>query len=126
DRTDLLRSATVRTELLDSDLPADELLVDRLCGPLHVGLRERVLRRRGLPVADGRADRKRQRHRLDDPVEEELALRRLQLLRVLFGIRERPQVGLDLLAQRREHGLEPRALEDGGEAELLLSEALDV
>src|SRR5205823_6481773 len=45
DRPDLLRAATVRTTLVDGDLLADEVLVDRLRGLLDVALREAVLHR---------------------------------------------------------------------------------
>src|SRR5581483_10236600 len=56
DRTDLLRAAPVRPALLDRDLLADEVLVDRLGRALHELLRQRVLHDRlvgALPVRRG-------------------------------------------------------------------------
>ena len=100
DRADLLGAATVRPALVDRDLLADEILVDRLGGLLHVRLREAVLDRRSLALDRRRADREGQLDRVDDPVEEQLALRRPQLLRVLLGVRQRTQVALELLAHR--------------------------
>src|SRR5213079_43506 len=81
DRADLLGAAAVGSPLVDRDLLADEILVDRLGGLLDVALREAVLHRGPLAV-DGRgADRERQLHRRDDALEEQVALRGLQLLR---------------------------------------------
>src|SRR3954454_1734450 len=53
DRADLVGGTTVRATLVDGDLLADELLVDRLAGLLDELLRHRVLR--GLAL--GRTDR---------------------------------------------------------------------
>ncbi len=100
DRADLLRVATVGPVLLDRDLAAHDLLVDRLGRALDELLRERVLDHRALAVDRRRADRERQLDALDDPVEEQLALRRLELLRVLLGLGQRAQVVLELLADR--------------------------
>src|SRR3954463_3503742 len=50
DRANLLGAAAVRSALLDSDLLADEVLVDRLGGTLDELLRQRVLDERGLAV----------------------------------------------------------------------------
>ena len=77
DRADLVRAAPVRAPLLDRDLLADEVLVDRLGRPLDELLRQRVLDQRALAVDRRRADRERQLDRLDDPLEEQVALRRL-------------------------------------------------
>ena len=120
---DLLRAAAVGALLLDRDLAADELLVDRLGGLLDVALGDRVLHRRRLAVADGRADRERQLHRLDDPLEEQMALGRLELLRVLLGLGERAEVRLELLAHRRLDAAEPRSLDEHREAQLALRRA---
>ena len=60
DRADLLGAAAVRATLVDRDLLADEVLVDRLGGLLDVALRQAVLDRRALAVDGGRADRERQ------------------------------------------------------------------
>ena len=58
DVPDLLLGATVRAALVDRDLLADEVLVDRLGRPLHELLRDRVLDRR-LALRGRRADRER-------------------------------------------------------------------
>ena len=62
----------VRTPLVDRDLLADEVLVDRVERALDVLLRRRVLDDRlaldGLP-----ADRERQLELLEDAVQEEVA-----------------------------------------------------
>ena len=50
--------------------------------------------------------REREVHAVDDAVEEQLALGRLELLRVLLGVGERTQVGLELVAHRRLDGVE--------------------
>ena len=95
DRADLLLGAAVRPALVDRDLLADEVLVDRLGGLLDVALRE--------PVLDARLaarGRERQLDRLDDPLVEQVLLGRLELLRVLLGLGQRAQVGLELLAHR--------------------------
>ena len=59
DLADVLRAATVRAALLDGDLAADELLVDRLGGLLDVLPRNRVLDRRLVAVGRRRPDRER-------------------------------------------------------------------
>ena len=100
DRADLRRSPAVGATLLDRDLLADEALVDRLARLLDVALRQRVLDC-GLAVDGGRADRERQLDALDDVLEEQVALRRLELLRVLLGVGEPPQLVLELLANDR-------------------------
>ena len=100
-------AAAVRAALLDRDLAADELLVDRLGGPLDELLRQRVLDDRAVALDRRRADRERQLDGLDDPVEEQVALGRLELLRVLLGLGERAQVVLELLAHRPLDGVEP-------------------
>src|SRR6266540_4604887 len=115
DRPDLLRAATVRPALVDRDLLADEVLVDRLRRTLHVLLRERVLHRR-LALDGSRTDRERQLHVLDDPLEEQVTLRGLELLRVLLRLGQRPQIAFELLAHRCFDGREPLPLEDGREA----------
>ena len=98
DRADLLLGAPVGAALLDRDLLADEVLVDRLGGLLDVVLGQRVLDD-GL-AGRVRADRERQLDRVDDPLVQQVLLRRLQLLRVLLGLGQRAQVGLELLAHR--------------------------
>ena len=65
-------AAAVGAALLDRDLLADEVLVDRLGGLLDELLRERVLDRRRLALDGRRADRERQLDGLDDPVEEQV------------------------------------------------------
>jgi hypothetical protein len=105
DRTDLFRTAAVGPMLVDRDLAANELLVDRLGRLLDVVLRQRVLGGRRLTLADRRADRERQPNRVDDPVEEQLTLCRLELLRILLCVGERLQVALELLAHGRQHRL---------------------
>ena len=112
DRADLVRPAAVRAALLDRDLAADELLVDRLRGPLDELPGQRVLDRRRLAVDRRRPDREGQVDRLDDPVEQELALGRLELLRVLLGLGQRAQVVLELLAHRAFDRLQANPVED--------------
>src|SRR6266849_2365812 len=68
----------------------------------------------------GRPDREGQLDGLDDVVEQELSLRRLQLLRVLLGVGQRPQVGLELRPHRLQYELETGSLEHGREAHLPL------
>ena len=87
-----------RAALVDGDLLPHEPLVDRLGGPLHELLRQRVLDHRAVAVHRGRPDRERQLDGLDDAVEEELAFRRLQRLRILLGFGQCAQVVLELLA----------------------------
>ncbi len=115
DRADLLGRAAVRAPLLDRDLLADEVLVDGLGRALDVLARLRVLHRR-LALGRRRADRERQLDGLLDPLVEEVALRRLELLRVLLGVRQLLEVGEELLPQGRFDGRQPRLLEDGGES----------
>ena len=62
DRADLLRAAPVGAPLVDRDLLADEVLVDRLGSALHVLLGDRVLDRRlalGARSRPGTAARRR-------------------------------------------------------------------
>ena len=126
DLADVLCRSAVRTPLVDRDLLPDEVLVDRLCGLLHELLRQRVLDDRASPVDRCRADRERQLDRLDDPVEEQLALRRLELLRVLLGLGERAQVVLELLAHGLLDDVQANALEDRVERGANLDLAEDV
>ena len=65
----------------------------------------------GLALGRRRADRERQLGRLDDPLEEQRPLGRLELLRVLLGVGQRAQLGLELLADRALDGLETQRLE---------------
>ena len=109
DVADVLGGSAVGTPLVDGDLLADELLVDRLGRLLDELLRQRVLDDRALAVDRRRADRERQLDRLDDPVEEQLALRRLELLRVLLGLGQGAQVVLELLAHVLLDDLETNA-----------------
>src|SRR5213079_3017860 len=88
DRTDLLGAAAVRPPLVDRDLLADEILVDRLGRFLDVVPRQAVLDCRALTLDRRRADREGQRDALDDVLEEQVALGRLELLRILLGICE--------------------------------------
>ena len=108
DRADLRLGAAVGAPLLDRDLLADEVLVDRLGGLLDVVLRERV----ACAALLTRAIRERKLDRLDDPLVEQVLLRRLQLLRVLLGLGERAQLALELLAHRRLGGGRALLLED--------------
>ncbi|HTZ04647.1 MAG TPA: hypothetical protein VMB53_02730 [Gaiellaceae bacterium] len=122
DRADLLGAAPVGAALLDGDLLPDDVLVDRLARLLHVRARRRVLRGRqrlaGLRVDRCLADRERQLDLLGDLLEQEVPLRRLQLLRVLLRVGEGAQVVAELLPHRAldgdralllEQRLEPRA-----------------
>src|SRR6267142_4658970 len=111
DRADLRRRPAVRTTLLDRDLLADERLVDRLARLLDVALRERVLDDR-LTVDGRRADRERQLDALDDVLEEQVALGRLELLGVLFGLGQAAQLVLELLEGDRLDGNRTLLLED--------------
>ena len=126
DRPDLVRGTAVRAPLVDRDLLADEVLVDRLGRLLDVALRDRVLDDRSVSVDRRRPDRERQLDGLDDPVEEQMALRRLQLLRVLLGVGEGAQVVLELLPHRALDCCEPLLLEQGREAGADLHPAVDV
>ena len=96
---DLLLGASVRTALVHGDLLADEVLVDRLGRALDVLLRLRVLDR-GLAFGRRRADRERELDLFQDAVEEEVPLRRAELLGVLLGVRQLTEVGEELLAKR--------------------------
>jgi hypothetical protein len=126
DLADLVGCAPVGTPLVHGDLLPDELLVDRLGGLLDELLRQRVLDH-GAVALDGRgADREGQLDGLDDPIEEEMPLRRPQLLRVLFGLGQRAQVVLELLAHRLHDLVEPQPLEDQVEARPGLRLAHDV
>ena len=60
DRPDLLGAAAVRAALVDGDLLADEVLVDRLARLLDVALRRASPSRRPVAVGRCRADRERQ------------------------------------------------------------------
>ncbi len=126
DLADLLGAAAVGPPLVDRDLLADEILVDRLGGLLDVALGQAVLDLRGAAVRGGRADRERQLDAVDDPLEEKVALGRLQLLRVLLGIGESSQVVLELLAHRTLDGHEALLLEQHREARAGLQLPLDV
>src|SRR4029079_8587514 len=95
----------------DRDLLADELLGDRLGGLLHELLREAVLDRGGLALDGSRADRERKLELLDDPVEEQVPLRGLELLGVLLGLGQRAKLIAVLLADRLDRGLEAKPLE---------------
>ena len=66
---DLLGAATVGPALVDRDLLADEVLVDRVGRLLDVRAGDRVLR-----VLDALGDRERQLDVLDDPAVEDVAL----------------------------------------------------
>ena len=72
DFADVLGGSPVGTPLVDGDLLADEVLVDRLGRLLHELLGQRVLDDRALAVDGCGPDRERQLDRLDDPVEEQL------------------------------------------------------
>src|SRR6185295_5048292 len=112
DLADVLRAATVRATLLDRDLAANELLVDRLRGLLDVLAGDRVLLHRLVTVGGRRCDRKRQLYLLLDPGEEEMPLGRLELLGVLLGVGQGLEVVLELLADGTRDGLLPKALQD--------------
>src|SRR5438105_10740340 len=126
DRTDLLGAAAVGPPLVDRDLLADEILVDRLGRLLDVVPRQAVLDCRALAVDRRRADREGQLDACDDVLEEQVALGRLQLLRVLLGVRERTQVGLELLAHRAFDRDETLLLEQHVHARADLRLVLDV
>ena len=115
DVANLLLGASVRAALVDRDLLADEVLVDRLRRALDELLRLRVLDRR-LALGRRGADRERQLDLLEDAVEEEVALRRAELLRVLLGVRQLAEVGEELLAERPLDSGQACLLEDRGEA----------
>src|SRR4029453_16546071 len=123
---DLVGGAAVRAALLDGDLLADEILVDRLGRLLDVALREAGLAGRVFALDRRRADRERQLDRFDDPVEEQVPLRGLQLLRVVLGVREGTEVGFELLPNRALGGREALLLEQQRDARLDLNLPLDV
>ena len=100
DRADLLRAAPVRAPLVDGDLLADEVLVDRLGRPLQRTASSSSPSTGASPSAAGGPTGNGSSTRLDDAVEEQLPLRRLELLRVLLGLGERAQVVLELLPHR--------------------------
>src|SRR5262245_35138076 len=115
DRADLLLGAPVRTPLVDGDLLADEVLVDRVERALDVLLRLRVLDDR-LVLDRLPADRERQLELLENAVQEQVALRRLELLRILLGVRELTKIREELLAKRSLDRRQARLLENRGEA----------
>src|SRR5581483_3023308 len=125
DRPDLLRAAPVGAALVDGDLLPDEVLVDRLARLLDVLLRQGVLDR--LLALGGRgADREGKRDLVDDAVEEQLPLRRLERLRVLLRVGERLQLVAELLAHRALDGDAALLLEQRGERRADLELADDV
>jgi hypothetical protein len=126
DRADVLGASAVRAPLVDSDLSAHELLVDRLGRLLHELLRQRVLHDRPGAVDRGGTDRERQLDSLGDAVEEQLALRRLELLRVLLRLGQGDEVVLELLADVLLDGFQPDPLLDQVEARADLDLADDV
>src|SRR4029453_1695961 len=73
-----------------------------------------------------RAARERQSDGLDEPVEEQLALRRLELLRVLLGLRQRAEVVLELLSDVALDDLQARLLEGPVQRRAHLDLAQDV
>ena len=106
DRADLLRATTVGPPLVDGDLLADDVLVDRVGRLLDPRLRRRVLLVR-LSVGD----REREVDVLDDVVVEHAALAGLEVLRVLLGVGQLFQVALELLAHRAFDGDEALLVE---------------
>ncbi len=113
DRADLLRAPAVGAALVDGDLLADDVLVDRVRRLLDPRLGGRVLAVR-LPVRD----RERQLDSLDDPVVEEAALAGLQVLGVLLRVGQLAQLALELLAHGALDGDETLLVEHEGEAGL--------
>ena len=97
DRADLRLRPAVRAALLDRDLLADEVLVDRLGRLADVRLGRAVA---GAALGALGRRRERQVDGVDDPVVEQVLLGRLQLLGVLLGLGEGAQVGLELGANR--------------------------
>ena len=115
DLADLLLGASVRPPLVDRDLLADEILVDGFERALDVLLRLRVLDGR-LALGRRGADRERQLDLLEDAIEEQVTLRRPELLRVLLGVRELAEIREELLAERSLDRPEAGLLEDRREA----------
>ena len=113
--------AAVGAPLVDRDLLADEVLVDRVRGLLDVRARDGVLDR--LVAV---ADRERELHLVLDAGEEDVALARLELLRVLLRVGQRAQLVLELRADRALDGREPLRLEQHLEAVPHLRLAHDV
>ena len=108
DVPDLLLRASVRTPLVDRDLLADEVLVDRFGRTLDELPRLRVLDRR-LALGRSGTHREGQLDLLEDPVEEQVALCGAKLLRVLLRVGQLAEVAEELLAERPFDGSEPRA-----------------
>src|SRR6185437_4176013 len=76
---------------------------------------------------DGRgADRERKLNLIDDPVEEQVPLRRLELLGVLLGLGQSLELLAVLLAHRADDGFEALLLEEHVEARAHLHLADDV
>src|SRR5579862_53290 len=112
DRADLLGAAAVGPPLVDGDLLPDHVLVDRLARLLDVRLRRRVLgtglRLAAIGIDHGRADRERQLDRLGDVLEQQMALRGFQLLRILLGVGQCAQFRFELFPHGplgRDHAL---------------------
>ena len=108
DRPDLLRPAPVGPALVDRDLLADEVLVDRVGGLLDVRPRDAVLDRRVLAVPTG----ERKAELLLDPLHEDLPLAGLELLRVLLRVGQGAKLVLELLADDLLDRGEPPRLEE--------------
>ena len=81
---------------------------------------------RGGLTGVARAGGERQLDGVHDPAEQEVALRRLELLGVLLRVGERTQLSLELAAHGVGHGLEPVLLDDRCKAEPDLGAANDV
>ncbi len=107
DRADLLRVATVGPVLLDRDLAAHDLLVDRLGRALDELAREAVLHLRSFAVDRRGTDRESEVDGLLDPLEEQMPLRGFQLLRVLLRVGQRAEVVAELVIDRPYRRLEP-------------------
>ena len=105
DRADLLGRAPVGAPLLDRDLLAHDLLVDRVGRVAHPAAGQRV-----EPAVDAR--RERQLQLVLDPLVQRGALGRLELLGVLLGVRELAQRLAELLVDRGLDGLAAALLAD--------------
>ena len=105
DRADLVGRAAVGPALLDRDLLAHDLLVDRVGRGARVAARERV----ELAVD---ARREGQLQLLLDPRVERGALGRLELLGVLLGVGQLAQRLAELRVDRRLDGLVAALLAD--------------